>query len=91
MKDSSHLVDIENYKFIHKHRKDRAGGGAGLYLSNDIDYKIRSNLKFENSETIDSLFVEVIVPQGKNIIIGVAKRLYYDKKLEENESNIKQA
>ena len=74
MKDSSRLVDIENYNFIHKHRKDRAGGGVSLYLSNDIDYKIRSNLKFENSETIDSLFVEVIVPQGKNIIVGVIYR-----------------
>ena len=74
LKDSSRLVDIENYNFIHKHRKDRAGGGVGLYLSNDIDYKIRSNLKFENSKTIDLLFVEVIVPQGKNIIIGVIYR-----------------
>ena len=74
LKDSSRLVDIENYNFIHKHRKDRAGGGVSLYLSNDIDYKIRSNLKFENSETIDSLFVEVIVPQGKSIITGVIYR-----------------
>ena len=39
LKYSSHIVDIENYNFIHKHRKNRAGGGVGLYLSNDIDYK----------------------------------------------------
>ena len=39
-----------------------------------MDYKIRENLKFENSDTTDYLFVEVNVPWGKNLIIGVIYR-----------------
>ena len=39
-----------------------------------MDYKIRSNLKFENLKLTDLLFVKVTVPKGKNIIIGVVYR-----------------
>ena len=67
LKDSSHLVDIENYNFIHKHRKDRAGGEVGLYLSNDIDYKIRSNLKFENSLKGKALLLELFIDHQMKI------------------------
>ena len=74
LNEYSHSVSIENYDFIHSHRKNRRGGGVGLYLGNNLDYKVRQNLKFENSETTDSLFVEVTVPKGKNIIIGVVYR-----------------
>ena len=74
LKDSNHLFDIENYDFIHSNRKHRLGGGVGLYLANNLDYKIRSNLTFDNSKSTDSLFVEVTIPKEKNIIIGVVKR-----------------
>ena len=74
LKDSNHLFDIENYDFIHSNRKHRLGGGVGLYLANNLDYKIQSNLTFDNSKSTDSLFVEVTIPKEKNIIIGVVKR-----------------
>ena len=74
LNDYSHSVSVEGYDFVHSHRKNRQGGGVGLYLASSFDYKVRQNLKFENSETTDSLFVEVTVPKGKNIIIGVVYR-----------------
>ena len=74
LNDFNHSVSIENYEFIHHHRKDRQGGGVGLYLANNLDYKVRQNLKFENSETTDSLFVEITITKGKNIIMGVISR-----------------
>ena len=54
--------------------KNRQGGGVGLYLANNLDYKDRQNLKFENSETTALLFVEIAIPKGKNIIMGVIYR-----------------
>ena len=57
LNDYNHSVSIENYEFIHSHRKNRQSGGVGLYLASSLDYKIRKNLKFENSDTTDSLFV----------------------------------
>ena len=74
LNDFNYSVSIENYEFIHHHRKDRQGVGVGLYLANNLDYKVRQNLKFENSETTDSLFVEITIPKGKNTIIGVIYR-----------------
>ena len=68
------LNDYSHSVSVHSHRKNRQGGGVGLYLASSFDYKVRQNLKFENSETTDSLFVEVTVPKGKNIIIGVVYR-----------------
>ena len=39
-----------------------------------MNYKVRKDLRFDNSETTDSLFVEIIVPEGKNIMIVVIYR-----------------
>ena len=54
LNDYSHSVSVEGYDFVHSHRKNRQGGGVGLYLASSFDYKVRQNLKFENSETTDS-------------------------------------
>ena len=74
LKENAHFVDIENYNFIHNHRRDQHGGGVGLYLKQNLNFKIRKDLRFDNSDSSDSLFVEIIVPKGKNIIIGVIYR-----------------
>ena len=31
LKDSDHLIDLEGYNFIHRHRNNRIGGVIGLY------------------------------------------------------------
>ena len=74
LKESNHLVHIDNYNFIHNHRKNQLGGGVGLYLLENLNYKTRMDLRFDTSDTTDSLFVEVLVPKGKNVIIGVIYR-----------------
>lgn len=76
LKDSNHLVDIEGYSFTHNYRTNKTGGGVGLYLSNDLNFKIRADLHFgdQNTESAESLFIEIINPHGKNIIVGVIYR-----------------
>ena len=39
LSESSHSTDIEGYKFLHKHRQTRTGGGVGLFVSNDVEFK----------------------------------------------------
>jgi hypothetical protein len=34
------------YNFVHNYRSDRLGGGVGLYLSSDLQYKFRNDLGF---------------------------------------------
>ena len=45
-----------------------------IYLQNDIEYKILKECKFSDPELIESIFVQIIAPQGKNIIIGCVYR-----------------
>ena len=39
LRDSSDHTDISGYNFVHNPRKDRKGGGEGLYLVDNFDFK----------------------------------------------------
>ena len=68
------LVNIQGYNYISNHRKDKTGGGVAVYLQDTLDYKILPKCTLSNSEVIESLFIEISVPQGKNTIVGVIYR-----------------
>ena len=36
-----HHTDISGYNFVHNQRKDRTGGGVGLYSADNFDFKCR--------------------------------------------------
>ncbi len=59
---------------FHKHRVNKISGGVGLYLSDCFTSKIRTNLIFDDDDVVESLFIEVYIPHGKNIIIGIIYR-----------------
>ena len=44
LKDISHTCDIPGHKFIHNHRIDADGGGVGLYLAENFEFKNRPDL-----------------------------------------------
>ena len=74
LQDSTHHVDINGYNFEHICWTDKAGGGVGLYITSVLEYKIRDDLCFDNALTVESLFVEIVNPEGKNTIVGVMYR-----------------
>lgn len=74
LKDSETLMDIPGYRFIHNPRHNRTGGGVGLYFSDHLNFKLRSDLCYDDIECAESLFIEVLKPKGKNIVIGVVYR-----------------
>ena len=41
--DCDHTVDIDGYNFIHKHRPSRPGGGVGIYLDVDLEFKFQND------------------------------------------------
>ena len=59
----------------------------GIYISNQMKYKLRTDLNYEN--LIESVFIEIITAAGKIIIIGVIYRPP-NNKLDEFENNINQ-
>ena len=46
LKDSGHSFDIMGYHFIHKPSPKRIGGGVGIYVNNDLEFKPHPDLAF---------------------------------------------
>lgn len=66
--------NIPGYKSIHQPRSEnRTGGGTCLFLHNSINYKLRSNLSI-NTDDCESLTVELINQNTRNIIVTVMYR-----------------
>ena len=55
------------YDFIHNPRRNRIGGGVGIYVDNDLEFKPRPDLAFPDisSPSIESLFIEIRRPLSK--------------------------
>jgi exonuclease III len=67
------LNSIDGYNIAHCHRNFKRGGGVALYISNDLNFKIRHDLNLKNSDEYESVFVE-IESHPKNTIVGVIYR-----------------
>ena len=67
-------VDISGFKFLSNHRTNKNCGGTGLYLQDNLEYKLRPDCNYSDPEVIESLFVELDIPRGKNIVVGVVYR-----------------
>ena len=65
---------FQNYDFVNVNRSTKSGGGVGIYIANELNYKIRTDLNTSIENVIESVFVEIITTVGKNIIIGVIYR-----------------
>ena len=75
MKDeTTEFVNISGYKFVSNHRKNKIGGGTGLYIQDSLEYKLCCDCIISDPETMESLFVEIQIPSGKNIIVGTIYR-----------------
>ena len=73
MFEPSPLISLPNYNFICEGRKDRMGGGVGLYILNNTDYRFRTDLN-ANLTFMESIFIEIISKNKKNTSIGVIYR-----------------
>ena len=68
------FFDMPGYNFISQNRIGKSGGGVAFYLDNKYEYKIRYDLNYNDSEVLETLFIEISNPIGKNIIAGVVYR-----------------
>ena len=49
-------------------------GGTGFYIKNGLDYVIRHDLKLNTPSFFEAMFVEIILPDRKNLIVGCIYR-----------------
>ena len=70
------LYSMPNYNFVESHRKNKSGGGVGIFLRDGILYKQRTDLSVFN-DYCESSFIEIeksVFGHEKNVVIGVFYR-----------------
>jgi hypothetical protein len=50
------------------------GDGVGIYIINEIEYKVRTDLNLTDESIIEFVFIEIATSIGKKMIIGVIYR-----------------
>ena len=63
------MVQIPNYQFIGKHRTNEKGGGVGLLVHDDLQYRVRNDIKLENDSELEYQFIE-LKSRKRNILVG---------------------
>ena len=67
------LFQLEGYIPVHQIRKSRQGGGIVIFIRDSLLYKLRNDLSI-NCEDIESLSIEILNSQTRNIIFNVRYR-----------------
>ena len=42
-----------------------------MYVSDNLEYRIRSDIYADEDEVMESLFIEIICPHERNVIVGI--------------------
>ena len=71
---NSENPNLSNFDFICSNRENRKGGGVGFFISNSLNYKLRTDLNINEDGIIETLFIEIISTTAKNIIVGTIYR-----------------
>ena len=66
------LFTLPGYKFVCNSRCDRTGGGVGLFIDQQLTFKVRTDLR--PSDNIECIFVEITQFNKANILIGAIYR-----------------
>lgn len=66
---NSSFFNIPGYEYISCSRVDKIGGGVGLYISENENWTLLSNISFV-TEIIECIFVEIITDVKPNTVIG---------------------
>ena len=66
-------ISLPNYNIEHT-STEGPNGGALLYLDKTINYTTRDDLLLYKTKELESIFVEIIQPKGKNLIVGCIYR-----------------
>ena len=62
------------HELISRCRDDGIRGGVGLYLKSMIHFNIREDISVFIPHVCESLFVEIINNNGRNVVVGVVYR-----------------
>ena len=69
-KDPVNSIEIPNYNIEHTPTESDKGG-ALLYISKEINYKTRDDLKIYKKKLLESKFIEVFSGSNKSTVVGL--------------------
>ena len=72
--NESILHKLEGYEFCHQPRKNKNGGGVGLYISNRLNFKIVNQATTSIDNVLECMTVEIILNNSKNIFVSCLYR-----------------
>ena len=67
-------INLEGYHPFVFDPTDTTHGGTGFYIKDSLVFKRRDDLKFNSSGFHESTFIEIILPNKKNVIVGCIYR-----------------
>jgi len=70
---NSEFCCIKNFASEHKFRCNKNGGGISLFIREGIKYLLRNELSVLN-DIIECLFIEILVSDDKNSVVGIVYR-----------------
>ena len=69
--DNNDLYNLDGYKFVKRNRSTGEGGGVAICASFRLNFIRKDNLE---SETMECIWIEIILKKAKNILIAVLYR-----------------
>ena len=67
-------IKLEGYHPFVFDPTETSHGGTGFFIKDSLVFKRRDDLKFNSSSSHESTFIEIILPNKKNIILGCIYR-----------------
>jgi hypothetical protein len=66
--NNAEMYQIPGYKFIHKSRSSLTRGGVGMYIRDDISFKLRDDIAIFHEGEFESIFIETTRNQNSTIV-----------------------
>ena len=66
------LFDLEDYTLLRSDRPNGRGGGVAMYIKKGLSYNLLNGVPL--IPECETLFIEIINPHGKNVVIGIVYR-----------------
>ena len=70
----SNNIDIPGYNEFIFQPTSTSHGGTGFYIKNNLDYIERHDLTLNSPSNFEASFVEIVLPNRKNLIVGCIYR-----------------
>ena len=63
-------INLPNYNIQHTPPESNNGGSLLYFISTDLSYKTRNDLKMYKSKELESIFIEMVNKKGKSTIVA---------------------